>query len=94
MGFLYYLVQFTEIEGTFFDGRVYGIIFHLRYLELIPMAARKKNPQECPAGGKYSWQRVTLPLRAAAVPSPLEGLTTVFGMGTGGSLPLLPPGNL
>src|SRR5690606_30613467 len=31
---------------------------------------------------------------APAVPSPLEGLTTVFGMGTGGTPPPWPPGNL
>ena len=28
------------------------------------------------------------------VPSPLEGLTTVFGMGTGVTLPLISPGKL
>mgnify|MGYP006914496323 CR=1 FL=1 len=40
-----------------------------------------------------SWQRPTLP-RLRAVPSALEGLTAVFGMGTGVSPPLLSPGNL
>src|SRR4030095_2071159 len=29
-----------------------------------------------------------------AVPSAVAGLTSVFGMGTGGTLPLSPPGNL
>src|SRR5690554_25564 len=42
----------------------------------------------------HSRQRVTLPPRDVAVPSPLESLTAVFGMGTGGSSPLLSPGNL
>src|SRR5690554_7454476 len=42
----------------------------------------------------HSRQRVTLPPRDVAVPSPLESLTAVFGMGTGGSSPLLSPRNL
>ena len=40
-----------------------------------------------------SWQRPTLP-RESAVPSALESLTAVFGMGTGVSSPPLLPGNL
>ena len=40
-----------------------------------------------------SWQRPTLPQKSA-VPSALESLTAVFGMGTGVASPLLSPGNL
>ena len=40
-----------------------------------------------------SWQRPTLP-QNSAVPSAQEGLTAVFGMGTGVSPPPLSPGNL
>ena len=40
-----------------------------------------------------SWQRPTLP-RTPAVPSALEGLTAVFGMGTGVSPPPSSPGIL
>jgi hypothetical protein len=36
-------------------------------------------------------QRPTLPLGVPAVPSALEGLTSVFGMGTGVAPPPLPP---
>src|SRR5690554_2654162 len=43
---------------------------------------------------KYSWQRATLPPRDVAVPSPLKGLTAVFGMGKGVSPSLLPPRKL
>ena len=42
----------------------------------------------------YSWRRVTLPPRDVAVPSPLKGLTAVFGMGTGGTPSLLSPRKL
>ena len=38
-----------------------------------------------------SWQRTTLPQKEYAVPSALEDLTSVFGMGTGVTpLPLSP----
>lgn len=41
-----------------------------------------KNPRPFPVGDlKKNWRRPTLPL--VAVPSALEGLTSVFGMGTG-----------
>ena len=40
-----------------------------------------------------TWQRPTLP-QNSAVPSAQEGLTAVFGMGTGVSPPLSSPGNL
>ena len=46
----------------------------------------------CPAGKKRAWQRPTLPPHYKAVPSALEGLTSVFGMGTGGTPPLWSPG--
>src|SRR5438067_9057233 len=36
-------------------------------------------------------QRPTLPHGNRAVPSALEGLTAVFGMGTGGTPPIKPP---
>ncbi len=42
---------------------------------------------------KKAWQRPTLPRLSAAVPSAQEGLTSVFGMGTGGTPPLWSPGN-
>lgn len=42
----------------------------------------------------HSRQRVTLPPRDVAVPSPLESLTAVFGMGTGVASLLLSPGIL
>ena len=40
-----------------------------------------------------SWQRPTLP-QSSAVPSALESLTSVFGMGTGVASPPLSPGNM
>src|SRR5881275_2254346 len=39
-------------------------------------------------------QRPTLPHGNRAVPSALEGLTSVFGMGTGGTPPIKPPENV
>src|SRR5438552_18002035 len=39
-------------------------------------------------------QRPTLPHGNRAVPSALEGLTAVFGMGTGGTPPIKPPESL
>src|SRR5204862_5301988 len=39
-------------------------------------------------------QRPTLPHGNRAVPSALEGLTSVFGMGTGGPPPIKPPETL
>ncbi len=44
-------------------------------------------------GKKKAWRRPTLPPHDKAVPSALEGLTSVFGMGTGGTPPLWSPGN-
>ena len=38
-------------------------------------------------GQKNTWQRPTLPPTNGVVPSALEGLTSVFGMGTGGTPP-------
>jgi hypothetical protein len=38
-----------------------------------------------------AWQRPTLPPLRGAVPSAREGLTSVFGMGTGGTPPLWSP---
>src|SRR5207245_3220050 len=43
--------------------------------------------------GKFR-QRPTLPHGNRAVPSALEGLTAVFGMGTGGTPPIKPPESL
>ena len=42
---------------------------------------------------KKSRRRPTLPHKKCEVPSALEGLTSVFGMGTGVSPPLKSPGN-
>ena len=49
----------------------------------------------CPRGFSCfnSRRRATLPRRADAVPSPQQGLTSVFGMGTGVTPALWPPGN-
>jgi hypothetical protein len=56
-------------------------------------ALRESSYRELPQKINYSWQRPTLP-RKIVVPSALESLTAVFGMGTGVASPPLLPGNL
>ena len=40
---------------------------------------------------KKSWRRPTLARASPALPSAMESLTSVFGMGTGMTSPLWPP---
>jgi hypothetical protein len=54
---------------------------------------KEKAPTEVEASLFYARRRPTLPAGNQLVPSALEGLTAVFGMGTGGAPPPLPPGN-
>ena len=42
-------------------------------------------------GDKKSWRRPTLARASPALPSAMEPLTSVFGMGTGMTTPLWPP---
>ena len=51
---------------------------------------QKKDLQSFLIEGPQSWRLPTLPL-GIAVPSALTGLTSLFGMGRGGSPSLLPP---
>ena len=57
--------------------------------------ARKRKAPSFGLGAlqKRLRQRPTLPRRNHAVPSALEGFTTVFGMGTGGVPPISSPEN-
>ena len=70
---------------------------HVRLLfstsgQLLPSRTRKKRLAVKPASFfRVFRQRPTLPLGVPAVPSALEGLTSVFGMGTGVAPPPLPP---
>jgi hypothetical protein len=60
-------------------------------------AGKRKKPPMFPLGASselYARRRPTLPVGYRLVPSALEDLTTVFGMGTGGAPPLRSPGNL
>ena len=50
----------------------------------------KKRPPESLLKVSEGWRLPTLPL-GIAVPSALTGLTSLFGMGRGGSPSLLPP---
>ena len=50
----------------------------------------KKRPPEFLLKVSEGWRLPTLPL-GIAVPSALTGLTSLFGMGRGGSPSLLPP---
>ena len=50
----------------------------------------KKRPPEFLLKVSQGWRLPTLPL-GIAVPSALTGLTSLFGMGRGGSPSLLPP---
>ena len=50
----------------------------------------KKRPSEIFLKVSEGWRLPTLPL-GIAVPSALTGLTSLFGMGRGGSPSLLPP---
>ncbi len=67
------------------------------YLSNLRMASalNAKKPPQFPAGALllYARRRPTLPAGDQLVPSALEGLTAVFGMGTGGAPPPLSPGN-
>ena len=51
---------------------------------------KKKDLQSFLIEGPEGWRLPTLPL-GIAVPSALTGLTSLFGMGRGGSPSLLPP---
>ena len=51
---------------------------------------QKKDLQSFLIEGPQGWRLPTLPL-GIAVPSALTGLTSLFGMGRGGSPSLLPP---
>ena len=51
---------------------------------------QKKDLQSFLIEGPEGWRLPTLPL-GIAVPSALTGLTSLFGMGRGGSPSLLPP---
>ena len=51
---------------------------------------KKKDLQSFLIEGPQGWRLPTLPL-GIAVPSALTGLTSLFGMGRGGSPSLLPP---
>ena len=55
----------------------------------------KKQKRDYPVGQSLntSRQRLTLPQKEYAVPSALEDLTSVFGMGTGVTPPPLSPGS-
>ncbi len=50
----------------------------------------KKKTSRFSSEGPEGWRLPTLPL-GIAVPSALTGLTSLFGMGRGGSPSLLPP---
>ncbi len=57
--------------------------------------AKKGGPRTLPSMaplGRKSRRRATLPRANPAVPSPMAPFTSVFGMGTGVSSPLWPPG--
>ena len=60
------------------------------YKKLIIRYTQKKDLQPLLIEGPQSWRLPTLPL-GIAVPSALTGLTSLFGMGRGGSPSLLPP---
>ena len=51
---------------------------------------QEKN-KASPKGGKKSRRRPTLARASPALPSAMEPLTSVFGMGTGVTTPLWPP---
>ena len=59
----------------------------------------KENKKSPPRGGgtgsftKLPWQRPTLAQAIQALPSALQRFTAVFGMGTGGTTAVMPPGN-
>ena len=54
------------------------------------VGSKKKDLQSFLIEGPQGWRLPTLPL-GIAVPSALTGLTSLFGMGRGGSPSLLPP---
>ena len=61
-----------------------------RCFKLQMVAVNKKRPPEFLLKVSEGWRLPTLPL-GIAVPSALTGLTSLFGMGRGGSPSLLPP---
>ena len=66
--------------------------FGLSFASIFP---HKKNPNDESLGFAFSCGTVLLSHRISpAVPSALECLTSVFGMGTGGSTPLWAPQTL
>ena len=72
--------QMTRRSG---NGRIICQLVNLRVGEsFLPCAKRK---------GKKSRQRPTLARASPALPSAMEPLTSVFGMGTGMTTPLWPP---
>ena len=56
----------------------------------VTVVVNKKRPPEFLLKVSEGWRLPTLPL-GIAVPSALTGLTSLFGMGRGGSPSLLPP---
>jgi hypothetical protein len=59
----------------------------------VPQLNNKKTPRHQRSVYDFAGSELLFHQVALAVPSPLEGLTAVFGMGTGGSPPPLPPTN-
>ena len=63
----------------------------MRYSDEVTVVVnKKKRPPEFLLKVSEGWRLPTLPL-GIAVPSALTGLTSLFGMGRGGSPSLLPP---
>jgi len=49
----------------------------------VTIARTQSGAERVPGAAKGSHRRATLPRKKCAVPSPMWGLTSVFGMGTG-----------
>ena len=62
----------------------------IEFYGLLGEQEQKKRPSEFLLKVSEGWRLPTLPL-GIAVPSALTGLTSLFGMGRGGSPSLLPP---
>ena len=86
-----YLIYMTiPLPRTAFvtDSSVFVTISRLAATNL--SACNKKRPPDFHLKVSEGWRLPTLPL-GIAVPSALTGLTSLFGMGRGGSPSLLPP---